>query len=163
MNYFAYGSNLLTRRLRERVRSARPIGKVTLNLHRLAWHKISRDGSGKCDIAPDPNGTVWGVVFEIDSQEKHILDGAEGLGYGYDEKEVTVTIDGVDVQASTYFATQIDPGTLPYHWYKALVLAGAREHGLPREYVSSIERVRSIEDTDDVRRRKHQAILTQQD
>ena len=86
MNYFAYGSNLLTRRLRARVPSARPLGPALLKGHRLAWHKISRDGSGKCDITPDPGGTVWGVVFEIDPQKKCGLDRTEALGFGYDVK-----------------------------------------------------------------------------
>ena len=34
---------------------------------------------------------IYGVVYEIDESES-ALDRAEGLGYGYDEKTVTVSI-----------------------------------------------------------------------
>ena len=47
---FAYGSNMLTARLRERVSSAAAVGIGRLPGHVLKWHKRSRDGSGKCDI-----------------------------------------------------------------------------------------------------------------
>lgn len=163
MYYFAYGSNMLIRRITARVPSARVIGPACLTGHRLAWHKISKDGSGKCDIPSDPGGTVWGVLFEIDPQEKHHLDAAEGLGFGYGEKRIGVALNGEKIQATTYQATHIDASLLPYHWNKEFVLAGAREHGLPPDYLGSIERACSIEDPNPIRRRKNEAILAQVD
>lgn len=67
MKYFAYGSNMLHQRLKKRVHSAVPLGKARLCKHHLAWHKISTDGSGKCDIVEDPeqNYYVWGVLYDI--------------------------------------------------------------------------------------------------
>ena len=50
---FAYGSNLLTYCLRERVPSARPVTVARLAGHSLRWHKVSMDGSGKCDVEAD--------------------------------------------------------------------------------------------------------------
>ena len=45
----AYGSNLHPFRLAQRrIRSARPIGVVPMQGKRLAFHKKSGDGSGKC-------------------------------------------------------------------------------------------------------------------
>ena len=50
VRYFAYSSNMLTDRLRERVPSATAIGIGQLAGHSLRWDKRSeRDGSGKCD------------------------------------------------------------------------------------------------------------------
>ena len=53
MRYFAYGSNMSSRRLRERMPGARAESRAILPCHRLAWHKIGKDGSGKCDIVAD--------------------------------------------------------------------------------------------------------------
>jgi gamma-glutamylcyclotransferase len=47
---FAYGSNMLSARLRERVPSARPAGTACLPGFSLRWHKVSVDGSGKCNV-----------------------------------------------------------------------------------------------------------------
>ena len=47
--YFAYGSNMSSRRLKNRVESANVISTGILEKYKLKFHKISEDGSGKCD------------------------------------------------------------------------------------------------------------------
>lgn len=157
---FAYGSNMLLARIRERVPSARPLGIAALRGHRLCWHKAGRDGSGKCDVvASDEHGAVvFGVLYEIDVTEKPVLDAAEGLGAGYDEQRVRLEHRGERFAASLYRATLIEPSWPPYSWYKALVVAGAREHGLPASYVASLEAVAAREDADRVRHSRHIAL-----
>lgn len=141
--YFAYGSNMLTRRLRERAPSARAIGAATLAGHELRWHKVSKDGSAKCDIVPAtaPGACVHGVVYEIDRADKPALDLAEGIGMGYREQRVAVDAASGPIEAWSYRATNIDHLALPYPWYKELVVAGAREHGLPQAYVEALAAV----------------------
>ena len=127
VRYFAYGSNMLTDRLRERVPSATAIGIGQLPGHALRWDKRSgRDGSGKCDAeaTSQKDDVVWGVLFEFDPQEKPLLDRAEGVGAGYLEKTVNILTEDGPVTAVTYCATDKDPTLRPYHWYKALVIAG---------------------------------------
>jgi hypothetical protein len=161
VHVFSYGSNMLTRRLRDRAPSATPIGVGQLNGYTLRWHKRSRkDGSGKCDIVATgvASDCVHGVIFAIDADDKRGLDNAEGLGHGYDEKRVVALVDGVPVTAVAYVATDIDPSLRPYDWYKALVVAGAREHRLPAEYVRALEAVRSVPDPDRTRAAKHLAL-----
>lgn len=139
LTYFAYGSNMYTRRLRARVPSTKPIGLGYLPRHRLTFDKVSKDGSGKCDAEftnNDQDG-VWGVLFSIDSTETKLLDDAEGLGHGYDEKPVTVTVGTQQVQTFLYYATKKRSTLKPYDWYKAYVLFGAREHGLPKTYIAA--------------------------
>ncbi len=125
------------------------------------WHKRSRDGSGKCDVIATSNqaDVVWGVIFEIPTAEKPALDLAEGLGSGYAEKEVEVTMTRINVMASLYFATSSDPSLRPYDWYKAFVVDGAREHGLPREYITALETVPEKPDDDPERRAANEALL----
>ena len=151
VRYFAYGSNMLTARLHERVPSATAIGTGELVGHALRWDKRSwRDGSGKCDAEATSRNedVVWGVVFEIDPEDRPALDKAEGIGAGYLEKTVSVLTEAGLVTAITYCATDKDPTLRPYHWYKALVVAGAREHGLPASYRSRLERVATVSDTE---------------
>ncbi len=157
---FAYGSNMLLARIRERVPSARPLGIAALHGHRLAWHKAGRDGSGKCDVvaSADPGAVVFGVLYEIALAEKPILDAAEGLGAGYDEKRVQLQHKAALLSASLYQATRIEPSWKPYSWYKALVVAGAREHGLPLPYVAALESVAAIDDGDRDRHARHLAL-----
>lgn len=161
MNYFAYGSNLSTARLRVRTASARVLSVAVLERHRLEFHKAGQDGSAKCDAfeTGDPADRVIGVVFEIEEREKVELDRVEGLGRGYDEKWVTVTtVAGDPVSALVYCATLIDATLKPFHWYKAHVLAGAREHGLPAGYVARILGIESIADSNPVRHDRELAI-----
>jgi len=154
---FSYGSNLSTARLRARTPSARPVRVAQLRDHVLRWHKRGRDGSGKCDVEPGA-GSVWGVVYEIDRAEKPLLDDAEGLHRGYAERAVVLEGPGA-VRALLYHATDIERSLRPYHWYKAFVLAGAREHGLPAEYVGAIAAVDSIPDPDRARAERMRRIL----
>lgn len=162
MHYFAYGSNMSLSRLRERVTSAQTLGCFTLNHHDLRFHKSSKDGSGKCDafFTSDSESVIYGVLLKIDPAEKSALDRAEGLGYGYEEKEVTVTAhDGTSVTATTYVATKTDKTLKPYSWYVNHVLVGANEASLPKNYIDSkINSVEAVEDNDKERDAKQRAI-----
>jgi cation transport regulator ChaC len=160
--YFAYGSNMLSRRLQERTPSATAIGIGFVEGRRLAFHKVSKDGSGKCDI--ESTGTqsdrAFGVLFSVASAEKRDLDRAEGLGNGYKEENITVhRSDGTTVDAITYVATAIEPALRPYDWYKALVVAGAIEHSLPPAYVEWIRTFHSQPDPNVERRAKNERLL----
>ena len=150
---FAYGSNMLTVRLRERCPSATPVGIAELNGYKLRWHKRSRDGSGKCDIVPatSPEARVLGVLYRIAEYEKRDLDRAEGLGQGYSEINIEVLCDGKPIAAKAYQAADIDHSLRPFSWYRALVVAGAREHRIPEDYIALLEAVAAQEDPDHTR------------
>ena len=159
LKYFAYGSNMSSMRLKARVPSAAVIGTGVLRGHRLVFHKVSNDGSGKCDVTESESDDVMGVLYEINEIEKLALDRVEGLNHGYDEKAVNVQLaSGEVVSAVTYFATNTDPGLRPYTWYKRHVLEGAREAKLPSDYTSEIEKISAIEDSDKLREASELAI-----
>jgi len=130
-----------------------PFATGFVSEHRLAFDKVSSDGSGKCDAEKTsmPEDRVYGVVYEIEDAEKPALDSAEGFGSGYAEKCVDVIAESATVRAKTYYATHKNVCLRPYHWYKKLVLAGAREHSLPASYVEGIEKVESVKDSDSAR------------
>lgn len=163
---FSYGSNLLLARLKARVPSARFVTKGALPGHELRWHKLSKDKSGKCDAfhTGNPEDQLWGGVFEIAAREKHLLDIAEGLGTGYDEKHMDiqcVTLDGQAdvVQASLYTALTTDPSAIPYSWYKAFVIAGAHGCGLPQDHMEQLLAMPSAQDPDKQREALNRALL----
>jgi gamma-glutamylcyclotransferase (GGCT)/AIG2-like uncharacterized protein YtfP len=160
MKYFAYGSNMLTRRLRKRVPSCRFSAVAVLRLYKLMFHKISNDGSGKCNAFYTglQQDEVLGVVFEIDSEEKSELDKAEP---GYVAKCVKVHCGDVTIEAITYVAdtSSIDDSLRPYTWYKDLVLAGANEHNLPKAYIEQIRRTPADTEPDRSRDQKNRRII----
>lgn len=151
-----------TRRLHERVRWATPAGIGKLSGHALRWDKRSRDGSGKCDAEATgrDSDVVWGVLFEIDVSTKPDLDRAVGLGRGYAEKEVDVATSGGVVKSTLYYATDKDSSLRPYDWYKTVVIAGAREHGLPQDYVLGLEAALSVADPDAKRAAANEKLLS---
>jgi hypothetical protein len=158
--YFAYGSNMATARLQERMPSAKPLGLAILSGHELRFHKRSKDNSAKCDAFATGNDedAVVGVLFRFDPAERGTLDAAEGAGKGYDAAMVTVlNSQGRRRKVLTYLASPgaIDNTQKPYTWYKDHVLVGAREHNLPADYVAEwIEAVEALEDPDTTRGRK---------
>jgi gamma-glutamylcyclotransferase len=160
--YFAYGSNMSSRRLKARLPSATVIGPGALDGHRLAFHKVStKDGSAKCDIVESCSEQVLGVLFEIDETEKPMLDQLEGLGNGYEEKAVNIGLrSGASMRAFAYSATNIDASLRPYTWYKHHVLEGAREARLPPAYMELLERVGAIQDPDKEREASELAIYS---
>lgn len=163
MKYFAYGSNMSSTRLRERVPSAERVGMFSLKEHNLAFHKISNDGSGKCDafFTGNMEDNVFGALFEISENEKSNLDKAEGLGYGYDEKHVQVEDEQGNIfEAITYVASNIDDSLVPYSWYLNHVILGAQETGVPDSYLEMIRAVASSEDSDKRRDKKQREIYS---
>lgn len=162
MKYFAYGSNMSLQRIRQRAPSAQVLGTYYLEKHALRFHKVGQDGSAKCDayFTGDIGDVIYGLLFSIDRADKPVLDQAEGLGRGYDEKLVDVcsardsagdSAQGSVEQARLYYALLVDEALRPFTWYKEHVLIGAREAGLSKEYITEIENVEACSDPDPLR------------
>jgi cation transport regulator ChaC len=148
--YFAYGSNMSTARLTapDRAPSARALGTGYVVGRRLTFDKVGRDGTAKCDceLTGGEGDRIYGVLFDVQEDDRARLDLIEGLGIGYDIAEVEVVTENGLVKAWTYVATVKDSALRPYHWYKQHVLRGARDGGLPEEYIRRIEAIESIDD-----------------
>jgi gamma-glutamylcyclotransferase len=102
---------------------------------------------------------VHGVVYAIDQAEKATLDRAEGLGKGYDERQVVVEVGGEPFVATMYYAMRKDPALKPYSWYRAHVLDGAYEHELPPEYIATLVAIEVLEDEDTARHADQMALV----
>lgn len=161
LKYFAFGSNLASPRLLQRIPGASLHCVATLDEHLLCWRKNDRGQSGKCDIdyTGDPEHRVFGVIYQMTIAEKAELDVYETAGFGYAHKTVeVVTLEGDRQQAFTYYALDIDHTQQPFHWYKEHVLRGALEHRFPEHYIDWIRSTPSIDDHDQERHQRELAI-----
>ena len=159
MKYFAYGSNLLTRRLTDpsRAPSAVALGIAWAPGFVVRFHKIGTDGSGKCTLLTtgDDADVVYGVLYEFADRDVAGLDREEGVHLGgYARCSIRLRFPGGDAtDAMTYVASDghIDSACLPFDWYRDLVVAGAMEHGLPLPYVQVLARTPAAPDPDTAR------------
>ena len=159
MKYFAYGSNLLTRRLTDpsRAASAIALGIVWARGFVVRFHKIGTDGSGKCTLIAtgDDADVVYGVLYEFADSDLAGLDQEEGVHLGgYTRCSIRLRFtNGDTIEAMTYLASDrhIDAACIPFDWYRDLVVAGAIEHGLPRPYIRELAGTPAMPDPDGAR------------
>jgi cation transport regulator ChaC len=158
LHYLAYGSNLFPPRLAARIAIHGVAGVVTMADTQLVFHKRGADGSGKCTLLPCNGATAYGVVYRIDAADRDTLDRIEGVGHGYRVETLRDTALG---ECFFYRAetSALDTRLMPFDWYHAYVLAGARHHGLPGDYLAAIAAVATLIDTDVARRAENFARL----
>jgi len=159
--YFAYGSNMMTARLVARCKSAKSVGLAFADGHRLTFWKASDDGSGKGHLVAEEGCSQLGVLFEISAAERDDLDEFEGVEKGYrrvDNFAVRRVDTGKTVETVTYIGTNVDQGLAPYDWYLALIVTGAREHGLGETVVEQMIATAHISDPRSNRLRRKEAI-----
>ena len=134
----------------ERTPGVRLLGTACLPDWSLSFGKRSKDESGKCTLQPGTDGVHF-AIYTMGTDDKNVLDAVEGLGNGYDE--IRLEIPGYG-ECFSYIAQDafVDESLVPYDWYRAFVLAGARFHGFPDHYVRRIEAVPALPDPDPERR-----------
>ncbi|MGE0486405.1 MAG: gamma-glutamylcyclotransferase family protein [Gammaproteobacteria bacterium] len=156
--YLAYGSNLLSARLAARVGAVGVLARVALPGYALRFCKRGRDGSGKCTLMPGADALAHGVVYALPATMRATLDRIEGVGQGYDATRLRIAGVG---ECHVYLVQDgwSDDDLAPYDWYRDLVLAGAREHGLPSAYIDTIAAVPAWPDPDSARAAVHRALL----
>lgn len=146
--YFAYGSNMLSARLKARCPSAKVIGKATALGHALEFTKRSDDSSGKATLLNAAGHDTPGVLFEIAKSDLAELDRAGGARRGYvrnDEFQVDYAGES-GVVATTYLASDPHAHLKPYDWYLALVIAGADQHKLDAGHAKRLRQIEYLTD-----------------
>lgn len=162
--YFAYGSNLLAERLAARCPNAKPVGLATVAGWRLAFQAKSFDGSGKATMLADETGTVHGRLYEIPVDERDTLDRAEGADrdppvYVRRDDFVVTGEDGNEIRdVAVYLAREETPALEPWDWYRALIVAGGMQAGLPADVVASLAVTPALPDPLEGRRSRREAL-----
>lgn len=133
--YFAYGSNMFTKQLEERVHRVGLKWNVgVLENYSLQFNKKSSiDQSGKANIVPNGSGKVWGVLFDLSEDELERLSNFE-KGYRQQTVDVIVTTPPERLKALTFLASAGTPQLNPTRSYLQRIIDGALEHGLPSFY-----------------------------
>jgi gamma-glutamylcyclotransferase len=146
MWYFAYGSNLDTAQMIARTGWAgrdRP-RRALLRGYRLVFD-MSGGGQAFANIVR-PGCGVQGVMYWLDLPQLDALDRHEE---GYDRIVVGVETEvGPRLEAMAYVARpdRITTTERPAAEYVRRIVLGAQEHGLPAEYIRSIEAAAGISD-----------------
>ncbi len=136
---FSFGSNMSSNRLLARLPNAKRVGTAILKGYELTFDMLFSDGSGKCSIqkTDKADALLYGVVYEVNADEKLILDEIEGPGY--DCVDITVELlNGQTIETHCYIANTHDEDVLPYDWYVKHVHRGALEAGVPKAYSDAI-------------------------
>jgi gamma-glutamylcyclotransferase len=107
MEYFAYGSNMDSERMKARSVSFFQRTHAILKGYRLEFNKVASRNSqeGYANVVKFENGIVEGVLYEIPDSDLPKLDAHEGYPEHYDRIKVKVTLnDGQEVEAVAYVA-----------------------------------------------------------
>ena len=140
--YFGYGSNMSRAIFCER-RGMRPLATRWgwLEGWRLCFDlPIGPGERAVANIAPEPGARTCGVLWLLDPKALDRLDRSEGVPQVYRRIHVEIVVGGEErVAAFTYRSPWTVAGRKPSARYLGLLVAGAREHGLPAEYVRFLE------------------------
>ena len=133
--YFAYGSNLKESRLRDRdVRVVdHKIGYI--EDYTFRYNKIGVDNTGKGNIIDEEGSRVWGVFFKIPEEDYEHLHKAHEVGYRQIEVEGTSGESRVKAKSFVALPENMDDAMTPHPEYHNIVLKGAEEKKLPKEYI----------------------------
>lgn len=125
--YFAFGSNMNTARMHERLGWSPQCFAAMLPNHRLLFNKQVPSGRWcVANIEPAPGQEVEGIVYTVKQQDLDILDDYEGVGGGhYERKAVTVfPKSGEPIAAITYAGLMTGTEKPPTREYLNHLLAG---------------------------------------
>jgi cation transport regulator ChaC len=142
--YFAYGSNLHDAIFRERrAMQAQATHPGWLDGFELRFNLPVGPGErAVANIEPLPGARVWGAVYLLTTADGERLDRSEGVHFGaYRRLDVEVRqADDTTRRAFTYCSSRTRPDRKPSARYLGLMVEGARQRGLPDEYVRWLER-----------------------
>ncbi|HEX3909796.1 MAG TPA: gamma-glutamylcyclotransferase family protein [Solirubrobacteraceae bacterium] len=140
--YFAYGRNMSASAIELACPGHRYLGRAQLPDHRLALTRRSRrTGTGVADVLAAPGAHVWGALYELDDADLAALDRKEGNGWAYERRAVRVRTDAAAGPLDAFAYAVIAPDgahVQPSDEYLDALLTGARERGLPGEYVEAL-------------------------
>ena len=132
--YFAYGSNLLNSRIRRRCPEHQIVGIAVLE-----GFAFVIGVSGYATIRASAGRRVLGVLYQISAVDEVRLDRCEAVDKGvYRREEVTVHWEEREIKALVYIDDR-SASSVPRKGYLEGIVAGARNHNLPEDYVAELE------------------------
>lgn len=124
MIYFAYGSNLHKKQMKNRCPDAVPLTKAKLKGYQLEFNNVA-------DIVKKYGGVTWGAIYKVSLEDIKSLDGYEG----YPRIYTKINVEVEDEQGSVYqaFAYVMNNKGLskPCESYYKIIEEGYRNWQLP--------------------------------
>mmetsp|Transcript_23427 Transcript_23427/g.93007 ORF Transcript_23427/g.93007 Transcript_23427/m.93007 type:complete len:174 (-) Transcript_23427:252-773(-) len=157
--YFAFGSNLNKNRLSINCPSACLISSGSLDGYELDFTLPTRLwGGAAADIRVHESGTVHGAIWSISTDQLDKLDRQEGVSVGlYYRLEIGVkTPSGDLINCYTYKVLNPQSGLVPSTLYMRVIIQGAINVQLPREYIEVLRSITTNSYDDD---RRYQKVL----
>ena len=113
--------------------------------YRLEFDRFSRTwNGGVVDAQSEPGADIWGVVYDVPRECWKVLDKRASVPTERQRVGLRVEMDGVLVPVETYKVVHPEEWTPPTRRYLEMVVGGAREHQLPPDYVSFLEKVEAV-------------------
>ena len=146
--YFAYGSNMegATFRGRRGIAPSRALA-ARADGWRLVLDKppLVPIGESFANIVPDAGAAVLGVLYEIGPADLEHLDLTEGVLVD-NYRRIAIPVAPLATPsdactAHTLVSDRRDPTLKPSDRYMACLIAGAEEHSLPADYVTTLRTV----------------------
>lgn len=138
MKYFAYGSNMDIHQMSLRCPHSHDLG-----LGILHGYRFRIDGRGVATVDQDPSGTVYGVVWDLPSEDEETLDRYEGVPRIYSKEIVQIEYGGTSVPMLIYIGRDGMKGR-PRPGYLERIVGAAERRGLPAEYVEELKQWRGM-------------------
>jgi gamma-glutamylcyclotransferase len=138
IKYFAYGSNLSNRQMKDRVGDWKSADKASLHKWKLIFNVKSKTwcgGAANIIRTGNPDDVVWGAIYQI------TLDQLDKLTKDYEKvspKRKKVEVNGQKRVASTYIFSGKRPKLKPTAGYLETLIEGLKDHGYQEEIVQSV-------------------------
>lgn len=142
MLYFAFASNMHQGQMKRWCPASRYLKAAVLDGYRFVYDGFSVTWDGAVgNIVKADNERVWGALYEITERDRLTMDAFEGYPRNYEHRDVDVKDrEGTVYRAMAYYRTGRPLGK-PHPDYERIVIDGAKECGLPDEYIDKALRV----------------------
>lgn len=152
MFYFAYGSNMDSTQMSARCRFSVFFNIARLPNYRLCFPRKSiKRNCGVASVEPHQGSEVWGVVYRITETDLRDLDKNEGYqlnrkdnAYFRNEWEVFIGGDPNQPLIVWIYIANFQPSPpRPSEDYMAVIIGGAKQRGLPADYIEKLEAIQT--------------------
>lgn len=143
--FFAYGDRMNEEKMIGETPNARLVGPGRIDGYRLAFNVMSRGwGGGAANAVPDPRGSIWGVLWELDEGDLEGLQPINRGGGPNEDRIFDADVHGPEgvVRARTFAVESREAFVRPTERYFDMLRATAVIQGLPEEALAAIDQAR---------------------
>ncbi|HEY8910206.1 MAG TPA: gamma-glutamylcyclotransferase family protein [Desulfosporosinus sp.] len=143
--YYAYGANMNLAQMKQRCSNPKVLGIARLPGYKVEFYGYSAlwDGAQET-VVPDLQSEVWGVLYELQFHDCESLDTFQdarvnGMGAYFHYPVDVITMDQETIAAIIYKKDVLQEAKFPSAEYLDFIVQGAKEQGLPAEYITLLE------------------------